>query len=317
MLSRVRIRPRDDVGAVLRGEARFAVRAGDALGLLAEVPDGSVSLVAADPPYLVGAETSYLAWIGRLVEEWRRVLAPAGSLYLFASAAMAARVEEVARRHMRVLNSIAWDKPERGRRGRADRGRLRSYLSDSERVVFACRGDFLFEPIRGYLAGELRRSGLSAEDVQREWRSRGRMPARWFGRGDRWILPTPEQYEWLRSVLRSRRFPDPLARPHSDLVAEREGLRRPFFPRDPIGDVWRFEPVPPGGGDRHPHEKPRVLAEHVVSVSSRPGDVLLDSFLGSGAFAAAAVSLGRRAIGSELDPIRFDRALDRIESCCR
>lgn len=309
----------------MRVRESLLLRRCDALDLLASTADGSVSLVLTDPPYALETDDAYLAWVERLMEEWCRVLAPNGSLYAFCSPAMCGRVEELARRAgLRVLNSIAWKKPDhRGRRARADRNRLRSYVADSERVVFACRDDvFLFSSIREYLVSELGRAGLTRADVHREWLRAGRngqMVARWFGHGNRWLLPSRSAYSWLRSVFRNRN-PDALIRSYDELAAEQECLRRPFFPRSPLGDVWDFEPVPPGGKDRHPHEKPREMAEHVVSVSSRPGDLVLDCFMGSGVFGEAAVSLGRRFVGCEVDPARFARAEARIrqvasESC--
>ena len=67
----------------------------DALDLLRSLPDASVQLVATDPPYFGVKDAAwdnawpntaaFLAWIGSLCDEFRRVLAPNGSLYLFAS----------------------------------------------------------------------------------------------------------------------------------------------------------------------------------------------------------------------------------------
>ncbi|KAB2923220.1 MAG: site-specific DNA-methyltransferase [Bacteroidetes bacterium] len=51
----------------------------------------------------------------------------------------------------------------------------------------------------------------------------------------------------------------------------------------------------------HPTQKPEKLAAKLILASSRPGDVVLDPFLGSGTTSVAAKKLGRRFIGIERD----------------
>lgn len=48
-------------------------------------------------------------------------------------------------------------------------------------------------------------------------------------------------------------------------------------------------------------EKPLSMMTHMLEVSSRPGDLILDPFAGSGSTLQAAKELGRRAIGIESD----------------
>ena len=47
---------------------------------------------------------------------------------------------------------------------------------------------------------------------------------------------------------------------------------------------------------------PAALAERCIQITSQPGDVVLDPFLGSGTTALAAGALGRRFLGVELHP---------------
>lgn len=55
-------------------------------------------------------------------------------------------------------------------------------------------------------------------------------------------------------------------------------------------------------GTRHETVKPLELMRRLVEAVTRPGQVVLDPFLGSGTTAEAALSCGRRAIGCELEP---------------
>jgi site-specific DNA-methyltransferase (adenine-specific) len=52
---------------------------------------------------------------------------------------------------------------------------------------------------------------------------------------------------------------------------------------------------------RHPTQKPLALLDRIVRASTHPGDLVLDPFTGSGTTGVAAVSLGRRFVGFELD----------------
>jgi DNA modification methylase len=54
--------------------------------------------------------------------------------------------------------------------------------------------------------------------------------------------------------------------------------------------------------EQHPTIKPTALAGHFITLHSRPGDVVLDPFMGSGSTGLAAIALGREFVGIEIDP---------------
>ncbi len=64
---------------------------------------------------------------------------------------------------------------------------------------------------------------------------------------------------------------------------------------------------------KHPTEKPQAFIELLVNISSNPGDVALDPFMGGGTTAAAAKKLGRKFIGFELNPEYIQMAENRLE----
>ena len=51
----------------------------------------------------------------------------------------------------------------------------------------------------------------------------------------------------------------------------------------------------------YPTEKPVPLLERIINASSRPGDIVFDCFMGSGVTQAAAMRLGRRFIGADIN----------------
>lgn len=62
----------------------------------------------------------------------------------------------------------------------------------------------------------------------------------------------------------------------------------------------------------HPTEKPVALMEMLIRNSTKPGDIVLDPFMGSGSTGVAAKRLGRKFMGIEIDPNHFDTAVKRI-----
>jgi modification methylase len=68
------------------------------------------------------------------------------------------------------------------------------------------------------------------------------------------------------------------------------------------------------GAKLHPTQKPEALLHRVLLASSRPGDVVLDPFFGSGTTGAAARRLGRVFIGIERERPYAEAAEARIAS---
>jgi modification methylase len=66
------------------------------------------------------------------------------------------------------------------------------------------------------------------------------------------------------------------------------------------------------GAKAHPTQKPEALLHRVILASTRPGDVILDPFFGTGTTGAAAKRLGRRYIGIEREQAYAKLAKARI-----
>ena len=88
-----------------------------------------------------------------------------------------------------------------------------------------------------------------------------------------------------------------------------EGATRHWCGDRDQGDVWHFNK--PRVNDLHPTMKPVELVERAIRNSSRPGDVVLDPFGGSGTTLIAAEKSGRQARLIELDPKYCDVVVRR------
>jgi len=75
--------------------------------------------------------------------------------------------------------------------------------------------------------------------------------------------------------------------------------------------ILRF---PSGKSKIHPTQKPLELFEYLVSVSTQPGNLVLDPCMGSGTTALACLRSGRNFIGFEQSKRYFQKSLHRIHA---
>ncbi|MFM5604516.1 DNA-methyltransferase [Aeromonas caviae] len=293
--------------------------------------------------------TAYLDWLEMCVIEFARILKPNGSLYLFCSPGLNADIELLVRKHLKVLSHIVWSKPS-GVWNRADKSTLRNFWPASERIIFAeqldthgmaqhsgyrqacqaLRGQVM-QPLIGYFQQAKAACGISSKEIDQAMGCQ--MAGHWFGRSQ-WSLPSEAQYARLQALFAKKA--DALCQPHhqlkeayqglhrtyqtlvasyDELKAEYEQLRRPFSVTKevPFTDVWTYPSVQAYPG-KHPCEKPAAMMEHIVRTSSRPGDVVGDFFMGSGATGKAAWRLGRCFIGVELETPRFSQTCQEFQT---
>lgn len=84
-------------------------------------------------------------------------------------------------------------------------------------------------------------------------------------------------------------------------------------------NVWRYPGVNSFGKERdaalamHPTVKPVTMLADAILDASHPGEIVLDSFGGSGSTMVAAEQTGRRARLMELDPLYVDTIIRRME----
>ncbi len=289
------------------------MRQGDCIELMRDLPDASVDLILTDPPYFKikgehwdnqwAKPQQFLSWLDTALAQFQRILKPNGSLYLFASARMAARVEVLIANRFNVLSGITWNKRNTpgfdGWKQKTRKSSLRRFYPHSERIIFAETSGHLPD-----YSVQLRRSREEARMTQSEVCgelgfhgkvNRGGMLANWeLGLS----APSLEQWSKLQTILCLPEFTNSV---------------RPFFVTAdvPYTDVWEFETVRPYPG-KHPCEKPSALLEHIISTSSLPGGVVFDAFMGTGSTGVTATAMGRNFIGMEKDAEYFRIACERV-----
>ncbi|EPG2412375.1 DNA-methyltransferase [Klebsiella pneumoniae] len=293
-------------------------------------------------------DEDYLRWLDRCLAEYARVLKPAGSIYLFCGHRLASDIEVMMRSRFNILNHIIWAKPW-GRWNGCNKESLRAYFPSTERVLFAehylgpytgKQNDYeskstelkqhVMTPLIEYFRDARDALGVTTKEIA-EATGKKNMASHWFGLSQ-WSLPNEVDYQKLQALFRriaiEKHLKQKLEHSHHQLVATYQSLNRKYSElleeyktlrryfsvsaSVPYTDVWMHKPVQfyPG---KHPCEKPADMLKQIISASSKPGDIVADFFMGSGSTVKAAMELGRRAIGVELETERFMQTVSEIE----
>ncbi|MGJ5620806.1 DNA-methyltransferase [Sulfitobacter sp. MF3-043] len=303
---------------------------GDSLQLVKQLPDSSVDLVLTDPPYHTTKKANiygdasfidndeYLSWIDEYMMEWRRVLRPNGTIYLFCSSEMAPFIYVQGSKMMNMHNIITWTKPNEpgydGWKQKMKKTALRQWYPHSEKIVVcspAAVGNLKRSPF-GMFLKECRKkcemsSNLLTEVIGAYGKvNNGGAVSNWeTGRN----IPSREQYSKICDAF--------MATGHIEFMPAYEDVIRAFNvnPTLPFTDAWDHMNVRQYRG-KHPAEKPRDLLELIISTSSYPGDVVLDCFNGSGSTMLAAKRLQRRAVGIEIEEKWIEYARNSLQAAC-
>ena len=291
---------------------------GDSLEILPTL-DIEARALLTDPPYFKVKDEpwdnqwkkpeQFLAWLGDFLDLAKPLVAANGSVWVFASPKMSARVELLVGERFNVLNNIRWWKAGGDNLRRVSMPTMRSFVSIWESIIFAeqhareyedaakALHREVFAPMGRYLQSEWERAGWKAGKLGVALGRDSALPTRWAEGSS---IPSMGDYMRAREILNSGGS-EYLKREYEDLRSEHEELRRPFRVESrPLSeDIWRFHHVEKYPG-KHPCEKPQDMLRHMIQCSTREGDNVLDPFAGSGSTLIAAKSLGRKSVGIEM-----------------
>jgi site-specific DNA-methyltransferase (adenine-specific) len=241
---------------------------GDALTVGRLLPDASIDLIYADPPFSTGRRREgtfsgaafddsvsggihgYLDRLRPVLVEFHRLLRPTGSLYLHLDwhAVHYAKVElDGIFGAGRFLNEVIWHYGLGAARSRSH------FLRKHDTLLVYRRGPrATFNVVRGAVTPAMAAKYRHLDEQGRFMRSRGR---RYYLKGGK-----------------------------------------------PLDTVWNIPTLGATSRERtgYPTQKPEALLERIIAASSNPGDTVLDPFCGSGTTPAVAQRLGRNWIAGDV-----------------
>lgn len=300
----------------------------DAINALKKIPDHTISLILTDPPYhstkkeniindkAFSTDEDFISWMDAFAKEWKRILRANGSIFMFCSSNMEAKLEIMLSNYFNILSHIVWTKPNEpgydGWKGKMKKESLRQWYPQSERIIFmeaaeegnlkrSCFGNLLRERrLQCGLSGHLLTEMIGAYGKV----NHGGAVSNWeSGRN----IPSRKQYHDICNALKK-----------SGLNTEMplyEDVIRPFEVNSEVEftDVWNFPSVKAYKG-KHPAEKPLDMLIHCIRSTTFENDIVLDCFAGSGSTLIAAILTKRYAVGIEIDKKWYNSIIERLES---
>lgn len=290
-----------------------------------ELPDKSVQLIIADPPYF---ETKgdfdfvwktfddYLIDVEKWAIECKRLLAENGTLYWFGGSKRIAYTQVIFDKYFGLVNNLVWEKAEAdGLFGSTGSEQLRSYPNSTERILMYSNDVYNLTQcvysIRDYIRSEIERA--RGKIILKEINEALGTATNGGGVASACLsldkaepaMFTKEMYQKLQVWLNG-------GKEYEYLRKEYEYLRRPFENVTKSTEILkvRFKP----SEYDHPTVKPEMLARLLILTSSRKNDLVLVPFAGSGTECAMAAKEGRRFLGFETTYKHYEMANKRCET---
>ncbi|NMC06264.1 MAG: site-specific DNA-methyltransferase [Candidatus Lokiarchaeota archaeon] len=319
--------------------SRNTIHCGDNLAVLRSLPAGCIDLCYIDPPFFSrrnhkdiargtdevrgfhdtwnGDINAYIDFMRARVQEIHRVLKPTGSFYL--------HVDVSAVFHLKVMcdeifggdnfsTDIIW------KRHSPSKNTGRNYGNIVDHVLYYVKGEGYTFNVQ-YIPMDDAVFNLVEPETGRRFRSqplvvKGNQEGKVFDFGGRkYTIKKGQALKWSQETIDDRLARNPRliywtggGEPrYKTYLDESKGIK--------LTSLWDdIKLVTSTSSERldYPTQKPQKFLERIISVSSNPGDVVLDAFSGSGTTLVAAKALGRGFVGIDLSPTACRLAASRL-----
>ncbi|HME53616.1 MAG TPA: site-specific DNA-methyltransferase [Candidatus Lokiarchaeia archaeon] len=312
---------------------------GDNLEILQSYPDGIIDLCYIDPPFFSRRNHQDLAkgtaevrgfhdtWSGNIenyidfmqprVQEIYRVLKPDGSFYLHCDVSAVFHLKVMCDEIFGsddFLNDIVW------KRHSPSKNTDRNYGSIVDHVLYYAKGTGYTFNVQ-YITMDDSVFNIVEPETGRLFRSqplvvRGNQEGKLFDFGGRkYTIKKNKALKWTQETIDARLKKNPLliywtgsGEPrYKTYLDESKGIK--------LTSLWSdIKLVTSTSSERlaYPTQKPQKFMERIISVSSNPGDIVLDAFCGSGTTIVAASALGRQFAGIDASPTACRLTASRI-----
>ena len=277
-----------------------------------QLPDKSVQLIIADPPYFEVKGSFDFVWksfdeylidVEKWAKECKRLLADNGTLFWYGHAEKIAYSQVIFDKLFFLINNLVWEKTD----CQTNKGieNFRMFAPITERILmYGCGNDYhdnvrlSIKYIQDYLNTITNRDEL-AKILLETGNCRNAESAKQNANN---ILNQRSHKPQMITKYQYNLIPNPDKKEYESLRQEYEALRRPFNNFKKYTDVIRLsQEAHITGNYEHDTVKPEKLTRALILTCSRPNDLVFVPFAGSGTEVAMAIKEGRNAIGFDIE----------------
>lgn len=297
----------------------------DCLEMMKSLPDKSVGLIMADPPYFEVKGDFDFVWNSfddylKDVEKWaiecKRILQDNGSLFWWGDARKIAYSQIILDKYFKLENSLVWENTNQHKQQLRFSGGLRKFAPISERLLFYSKEDSINLTkciffIRDYIREEIIKSkgcivfGNINKAIGTATNGGGVASACLSLKKTDPAMITKDIYIKLQKYC----YPF-LRKEYEELRKEYEELRRPFSNIFNLGDVIHFANRDMGEAE-HDTIKPCKLIKELLQITTKKDTLVFIPFWGSGTESVGCYELGLNWFATEISDKHFLTASNR------
>jgi len=316
------------------------------------LPDKCANLIIADPPYfevkgdfdfIWKSFNDYLQDVEKWAVECKRLLADNGTLFWYGHAKKIAYAQIIFDKYFNLENNIAIEFNRQTKKGVENfrcfapvSERLLMYSNESESTnlenALYAESVKVFTPIIEYMKEQKRmikeyfemKTDNEFNEYINKLTNTKSVVSRHYFTYSQWVFPTAEIYAKLQTINNEvfkkeyevfKKEYEVFKKEYEVFKKEYEELRRPFNNFKKLFDIMSFDQEAHITG-KYDHDtvKPETLTRALILTCSRPNDLVVVPFAGSGTECAMAVKEGRKTIGFEITEKHAKMSNERVQN---
>jgi DNA modification methylase len=311
---------------------RVSLHLGDALDFYdrwatptAIISDGAYGILGFEGD--TSSSQGLVDWYEPHVQWWSKRATPNTTLWFWNSEIGWAATHDLLERYgWRYINANIWDKGIGHVAGNVNTQKIRRFPVVTEVCV-----QYVFEasvrgtPLKRWLRDEWVRAGLALKRANEACGVKDAAVRKYLDQGHLWYMPPTEAMMKLSAY--ANYYGDDLGKPYYSLdrikpvtEAQWTRMRAKFQCPHGVTNCWHrptlrgIERVKIEGKPIHLNQKPLDLMALIINASTDVKDVVWEPFGGLFSGCLAAAQLGRKGLGTEIDPTYFEFGCRRCES---